>query len=282
MALLTGFLANGLRVVRWTIAGSALLIISIAGLAGAFETCSTKTSASSQEIQCGPPTLSDPTVLAIGLLIVLLVLPDLSEVGVLGVTLKRRIEAAEKRVDKESHRVTDLQSLSAIQQMRLESIALNQTISGASAQASLVVTPDVLRELQVGITEKGEAYLRREPIPDTALPTIEQSDEVAVRSAKVIRLWEEIRRATIDGAQVYPAQVSITEDQPLHTERPTRVERFVRVFADELQAVRTVRNAVAHAAPVSRVDLDRAIDVAARLLSILHESDSGDGREGHL
>lgn len=275
MAELSKLRDNKLRVVRWSLAVAALLAVSIAGLTGSFETCTSKTSATVHEAQCGPPTLSDPTVLAVGLLIVFLILPDLSEVGLPGITLKRRIEAAEQKVTDESRRVSDLQSLAAIQQLRIESISLNQTVSGASAQASLVLTPEVLRELQHGIDDKSEAYLRQEYVPETVLPAIGDSDDIAIRSAKLIRLWEEIRRSTVEAGQVFATQSPSGGDESPHLESPARIERFVRVFADELQAVRTVRNAVAHASPVSLEDLDRAIDVAERLLAILRDPFEG-------
>jgi hypothetical protein len=89
--------ANYFRGPRWTVAFAVLLTCVFGLLAGWFEVCSVETAGTTVTRTCNGPSITDAGAVAIAFLIVLLLAPDMSEVGVFGVSLKRRLWQQRKK-----------------------------------------------------------------------------------------------------------------------------------------------------------------------------------------
>lgn len=92
----------------------------------------------------------------------------------------------------------------------------------------------------------------------------------ALAEAEILRLWRDletwVRRA------IEPEQLTFDH---VHVTRV--LDRWITLFADEIEFVRRSRNSVAHAEPLSDDTLEEAVQVGRRLLSLLRSKiDSAD------
>jgi hypothetical protein len=102
----------------------------IGGLLGSrFHVCKHETITKGAETTvtntCGAPGVSDAEVVAIALFVVLLLVPDMSEVGVFGVSLKRRLAAAEEKASESIAKAENLQHQLQVQSLRVETLTQN-------------------------------------------------------------------------------------------------------------------------------------------------------------
>jgi hypothetical protein len=261
------------RLPRWAAAFVVLLGCSWGLLDSRFSVCDVETKSEKAEITvtqtCDQPSVSDAGVVAVALLIILLLAPDMSEIGVFGVSIKRRLEATEAKASESEAEVGRLETRLLIQSSRIES--LSQNLASASAQATgntVLIGEEFLQKISADLPRKAEAFKQgaeREPsITAEQLANVVAAPDPAL-ATRLIRNWELLARA-IDFGRYRPASrwdastINVSEED---------ARRFANVFADELQIVQAARNNVAHARPITDEDLQAAVEISDRLLVIL-------------
>ncbi|GAA4022332.1 hypothetical protein GCM10022247_53200 [Allokutzneria multivorans] len=183
----------------------------------------------------GATDLLPPVLLAL-----MLLLPDVSELSVANlVTLKRELKAQKAELRATNAKQEALEAAVAVQ--NAQSITHTTNFYAAVPASRL---PDQIEGKRGFVTQEPVRQLLSTPPQD-----------YAANVTTLIFEWERLR----DGLD--PGLV-----------RPEVVRHFARVFDDEIQTVRAVRNSVAHGRPVSQEDLVGAIEAARKLNAILEES----------
>lgn len=271
------FLRDYCRIPRWVLASAVLCACVYGLLTSAFQICSVETATEKAEKAvtrtCDGPGVTDAGVVAIALLIVLLIAPDMSEVGVFGVSLKRRLAAAER--DASDSKQTAENVATQLQLLRIET--LSQAAAVANAQASVVNNfgdffgrddAVALPGLESALPVKGEAFTHDvEPGPKTSAPRPEVAANFAQMVNRLIWNWEVIA-ASLD-LPPYPRDGR--SDIPRLFVSGVEAARFANLFSKELRVVRAARNSVAHARAISEQDLQTAVDLSEQLLGILED-----------
>jgi hypothetical protein len=231
-----------------------------------FEVCSTKSiHGGAAETTCRPPAVGDAGVIGVGLLVALLIWPEMGEIGAFGVSLKRRVDEAEKVAEAGVRRVGELENLISVQQLRLDNAVTANTASTAQASVnSFLLDASAMQALQEQFSTKGQEYLSGHA-PRVTRPKLEASDDIDKLAMQLIRRWEELdillgmtamrSRQRPDG--------QIRDQLPDH-----HIERFLGVFSEEISFVRLARNTVAHARPISKEQLESAVKTAEELLRL--------------
>lgn len=265
---------NNGRAIRWT-AILVILGLCVAGyVVGWFEVCAVETvnsaGATSITRTCGPPGVADGGVLAVGLLLLLLAMPDMSEVGILGLSMKRRLEAAEEDASSSKAKADRLEDHLLLQSLRIDGVS--QAMASAAAQASvgdILIGDAAIERAKSGLDAKAEAFKRGTRAQDQM--TDENGRPDAQDAMELIRNWEMLaasldlppyRRGASDGVARVPLTASQAAD-------------FSGAFRNELSIVRAARNTVAHAGVLSRAELQDATDISARMVQILRELSAG-------
>ncbi|UXA16743.1 hypothetical protein [Mycobacterium sp. SMC-4] len=250
-------------------------------LAGDFEICSLETvtgeDGSTETRTCDGPSVTDAGVVAVALLILLMLAPDMSEVGVFGLSFKARLQAAEGKAAASEAKADKLETQLHMQSLRVDNLA------AANAQATgnnVFIGEEFLKRLSSDLPDKGRVFLEGLVPPLTkglapsplASDTQEGSpDRVDARLAlQLIDNWEMLA-ATLDLPPYRPGRDAVPR-VPVTAEDS---HRFRNVFADELQIVRAARNTVAHSAPISNDDLQKAVAMSEQLLDILRRTPRG-------
>jgi hypothetical protein len=293
--------ADTYRWPRWLTA-TVVLVGFIAGLLGSrFHVCNDDTVTKGAETTvthtCKGPGVSDAEVVAIALFIVLLLVPDMSEVGVFGVSLKRRLAAAEDKASESVakaenlERQLQLQSVQVeslnqtlqhqsqlqsqrvetltenLQHLRVEMLTQNAAAAAAHSQATgntMIIGGETLRDLTIELPDKVSAFERGVTPPKAKVDRRAITAQYPQLATRLIANWEDISE--------------LTELQP--GSRWTDDVRFTSTFQEELEVVRAARNTVAHAKPISPQDLRAAVDISDRLLETLRDSRGRSGSGG--
>lgn len=279
--------ANSFRVPRWAIAIGVLVWCVCGLLASDFEICKIETVTGKDgptvTKTCDGPSVTDAGVVAVALLIVLMLAPDMSEVGVFGLSLKARLQAAEGKAAASEAKADKLETQLQMQSLRVDN--LTQSVAAASAQASgnnVFIGEEFLKRVSSDLPDKGRDFIEglvpppTEGVAPTPTPSYTQNERSPERvnpdlALQLIDNWETIA-ASLDlppyrlGGREAIARIPVTADES---------SRFRNVFADELQIVRAARNTVAHSAPISNDDLQKAVDISKQLLDILRRTPRG-------
>lgn len=268
-----GLRANSFRAVRWTFATSVLLAFVVLLLNSTFEVCKVESDSDGAIVSktCDGPTVSDAGVLAIALLLVLVLAPDMSEVGVLGVSLKRRLEAAEQKATDSVQRAERLESQLQLQNLRVDT--LSQNVAAANAQATnnvYLVSSEEIKKIDSELPKKAEAFSRGDvPAPTVAQWSPDEENPDPSLIPRIIENWE-LLYASLD---LGPSRRGRSGDSsPRIKVTASEADRFKFLFDEELQVVRAARNNVAHAKPITNEDLRSAVDISDQLLEILRSS----------
>lgn len=263
--------ANSYRAIRWAVAAALLVACVVALLNGWFEVCSLETTKSATENastrKCGAPAVTDAGTVAVAFLILLLLIPDMSEVGIFGLSMKRRVEAAEKQASESKEQAGRLEDRLLLQTIRID--GLNQAVANSTAQASIgdiIIGDAAIKKAVSGLPQKEAAYKRG--ADEEALPAADATPAPdAELTSRVIRNWESIA-ASLDLPPYRPGVRASVSRDPIST---TDAKRFVSLFREELNVVRATRNTVAHAGSIADDDLLAAVEISERLLAILRD-----------
>lgn len=258
------------RVPRWIVA-SLVLLSCVTGLLGSgFHVCKDETVSKGADITrthtCNTPGVTDAGVVAVALLIVLLIAPDMSEVGVFGVSLKRRLVAAEGKASASEAKAERLETQLQVQNLRVDN--LTQSVATANAQGigQVIITTEQIKKVDSEMSRKVATFNWDELVEQT-FAELQRSAEPRQDPAlvpRIIQNWE-IIAASLDLPPHGPGRggiprVAITAEQS---------EQFRFLFEEEIQIVRAARNTVAHAQPIADDALKAAVDISEQLLEIL-------------
>lgn len=267
------------RLVRWSLAVIVILYCIAGSLGNWFEVCTTTTKSGQTEAVCRPPELTDASVLALAALVLVLIWPDVSQIGAFGITLKRRVEAAVETADRSERRVSQLATEFSVQQVRVDAAIANSSSSRSDATASvgdIIINGEQIRRNTVNVPNKVEE-LRRRPTAKDKLRDEQSAPapniDFAQRVLELLRSWE-----VLDAALGLTSQTRRVRDErddgltaQLRARLRSRRNRFLAAFSDEIDVVRAARNTVAHNRPISIEDLVASIDLANSLISALDE-----------
>lgn len=217
----------------------------------------------SSEVTCAPPTITSATVLLVLLLVVALLWPDISEVTVLGVTLKRRIAAAESKATAAREEVEDLRTTVLLQQVQIDAVvSANSTASAVvhnhfGSNAWGADERQRLREESARVAN--EAGGNRVAGPPDKRGGV--AFNVAELKMELLEKYESL-------AEVLDLYNLRGRGRPSTEEAQKRrvQEWFIADHAPALDSVRQLRNAIAHARGVSRDDVIEGLVVLDRLL----------------
>lgn len=175
----------------------------------------------------------------------------MSEVGIFGVSLKRRLAAAETKAESSEKKAERLETQLMAQTQRVD--LLSQNVATASAQGGNVyfLSGDSLGALDANLPNKMRLFLEGEkvgPLPTETLTSDQEPDPSLV--VKLLENWKTIR--------------SFDTILP-----PRELNRFRTVFDQELQVAQAARNTVAHSRPISTNDLQKAVDISEQLVNAL-------------
>ncbi|MDN4483210.1 hypothetical protein [Demequina lignilytica] len=206
-------------------------------------------------VVCDIPSASSGLVLLTALLVALLLWPDASEIAVLGVALKRRVDRAQDQAER------------ATEEVRALSVQLALATANASAAASSNLhftfngdrvtwgprDGDRLREEYEDVRKKG---------PD--LRNFSSSREGAGRGVSTDALKYQLLHSYEEFAQL----LALNDRRPKDAEFGRLRQAFLADYEPTLVALRRVRNAVAHASEVSREDVLNALDLARAMVPL--------------
>lgn len=262
------------RGVRWVLASLLLLVGLAAFQRGWIDSCTTTVTERSggQEVAtvCAPVAINSGLVLSGVLLFLVLVWPDLAEVGAFGVTMKRRVAAAEDKAESAAIEVATLGNRIEVQALRVDNAVSSASTASASATVPIMIGGLELNKAAQGLGGKIEAFKSGQShVPQaTREPTAEQN---ALR-VELLENAEWLREAfpSVYRSRNLPPDPRRVPD----ADEKGRVGRFLHVFGEELEIVRAARNAVAHAQPLSDDELEKAVDISRRLRDIEQQTHS--------
>ena len=235
--------ANSFKVVRWTL---ALLVLAacVGGLlTSTFSVCNVETATTKGEETvtkktCDGPTVTDAGVVAVALLIVLLLSPDMSEVGIFGVSLKRRLEAAETKAASSEAKVDKLESQLQVQNLRVDTLSQNLASASATGIGQLIINGDQIQRVDSAMAEKVKTFnwdtMEKTLTEVQPPPTTEEPAPDPTLVWRIIQNWETIA-ATLElspkvrGGRGDGSRTKLTPDQ---------ISRFRMLFEEEIQIVR--------------------------------------------
>ncbi|MGY4856322.1 hypothetical protein [Cryobacterium sp. AP23] len=201
---------------------------------------------------CAPPTLTSATVLVLLLLIAALLWPDISEITVLGVSLKRRIADAESRAEAATVGVDDLRATVQLQQIQIDAaITANST---ASATVHNHFGGDDWGAAEQARLRKESARVGPRPVDSqTGLGHGSQDLERLSNSELIVTLLADYEAF----AEILDLHTLKGRGRPTVPEAEKRQVQdwFMADHAPAIQTLRQLRNAVAHARDVPRDDV---------------------------
>ncbi|WP_156925967.1 hypothetical protein [Glycomyces arizonensis] len=225
-------------------------MIGAAAYSGLLRTCSEAVAGNTIREICGPVTMVDPRIALPILLGAILILPDMSEVGILGLSLKKRVEEAERQVAQFELRILE-------QELRITSASQSAASAQVNFGGDLMFTQDAVERSRNGVSEKRRKFLSGEDSGPDWDPSPQPNMELVWQ---LLSNWEFLsealglagyRRAFVNGAQ---------------SKYKNYVSRFRSQFEEELRIVQTARNTVAHARHIPDEELEEAVYLSRELM----------------
>jgi hypothetical protein len=269
--------ALGLRLGLVALLALGLLSYVLLAAAGGADICREQLGQSGPAQVCGPASFTDPSILVPLILIVLLLVPDFSEIAIPGlVSLKRQVVAQERRQD-------------ALEQ-RLEFV-VSQSTNQSNTQV-VVLSPEAGAAYLTSLDEKalGLSWSSQVPGPQRA-DQVKAGAPVAPRgrrdpgtrrdddAAKALFIQELLQRAETLRNAAQEAQGLRTRmlastatsygQSYVPSDRDAALMRWEALFSDELAYVFAARSAAAHAQPIDRKTLEEAVEIARKLQGLL-------------
>jgi hypothetical protein len=210
------------------------------------------------------------------LAVLLLVWPELSELGIPGfVSLKRRLSDNERRAHEQQERQDRLDQQLSIYQTRLDNLAA-ATSSAHATIGDIYIGTDELRRARENLEEKERRFRTGTPPEPTSHSMRASLPNEAVLASRLLRAWEQLSESLqLRGVPPMKAE-SDSRDGSLQAE----LSRLRSDFGPEIQIVRAARNAVAHARPLSQQELMDAVSLAEDLNELVQSVYQQYGRVG--
>ncbi|WP_146086921.1 MULTISPECIES: hypothetical protein [unclassified Rathayibacter] len=208
----------------------------------------------STSLTCAPPDLSSASVLALVLVVVALLWPDLSEIAVLGISLKRRVEAVEAGGEVIRDEVELLRNT-----VQLQLVQQDASASASTTTSTIIHNYPTPWNAEDSLNLQGVSGSGTGLAPEsTGSSKEERSNSDLV--VDILREYESLATQAGFNAVRGRGRPSLAE-----ADRRKRETNFVSNHADAIRTVRNLRNAVAHAQEVPRRDLERGIELLEEL-----------------
>ncbi|MGC0369516.1 hypothetical protein [Microbacterium sp. SLBN-111] len=206
---------------------------------------------------CGPSPAGSGAGLVALLLVAALFWPDLSEITVLGVTLKRRVAEANKKSEEAAAVAEDVKASISVLQARID----NLNFAVASNTNNISVHVDRGEYFTTSDSRRLADETDRDAPGRSPLDTASYSEYELI--GRVITFWASLTQAlNLDGRlEVAPDGLS-----PSDLARAERRRKFVDENRNRLRLLRRLRNAAAHHNPVDEEDLARGAWLLESLL----------------
>ena len=223
-----------------------VLVAALSAIAFFYRECVSETTTApngdiTQVVTCSPPTLASSALLIVLLMVVGLLWPDLAEVTVLGVGLKRSVKAAIDAASVASEGVQTLSRVVEVQQVRLDAMAIAAATANVNLYFGAAELPQ-LKEAAAKVEEDAKEL-------GVAKPDLGEVEDDSLK-IKVIRSWERLNDLLdFSGARLRADRIGGDPDL-----RPIQ-QAFIDDHAQSIRIARELRNAVAHDRPVSRPNL---------------------------
>lgn len=243
---------------------------------------------------CGPPGVSE--LVPFALLIGVLLAPDLSELGIIGLfSLKKTVENQAERQQNVESKLALVEQRTEVNQSQNASQALSLAVNIAGRQVDAKTVPEWTEQIS-GEEDEGTAEDIEPPLPSSGDHAAEPASKVneveeleppepVDHAATTVVPQGELRRALLsqqilylaDAASKYASAAQERRNNPearitgFSDDEMDRVARWYSVFREEVELVREVRNAVVHR-PLTMGDeeLEEANRVARKVLRILY------------
>lgn len=208
---------------------------------------------------CAPPTVTSATILLFLMLVVALLWPDISEITVLGVSLKRKVAEARAAAESARESVEHLRDIVQYQQTQIDAVttatATNTTTIHFGDGTRLEEVRGRLRKQAEDVRED----TRGEPAQDSEHPPTDLSDsELKIRVLSDFQIFSDLL-----GLSDHRGRGQVLSKD--HHRRAIQ-QFFLDDHAGPIRSVRAVRNAVAHSQDVSREDLENALVILRDLI----------------
>lgn len=259
----------------WRRTRLCLVLLALAGYAAAsmtfYRECAVveTTNKASQVVKtvttCSAPSVSSGTLLVLLLLAVLLLWPEISEVSVLGVTLKRRVEVAEREAAGAKDDARALAGVVQTMQVQVNAAVANSAAAVASSNTTVHVWgKGDAEDLSTLAAEAVRLHEAQAAVEDVPREKFQDGDWLA---GKVVRNWETLRdRLRLDARMGVRIKEAV-EDGPV----TPRKQAFIEDHWDSLIALRKLRNAVAHSLDVPLEDMQQGVTLSSDLLQRLDD-----------
>lgn len=237
----------------------------------------TSGSASSDGNVCQPASLDSAPVVAAILLLIALIWPEIAEISILGVSLKRRLAEAERTAASAAQESAKAAAATVALQAQINQVVATYSAASASAENHTNVifdpawTPARAAELR-------DAYVdvKAQVKP---LAGAEAQQSLAELSLQLLREYQDLA-VRLGIARTRPVGRPSEATRELYRAR----QAFIADYQPQVSSVREARNSVAHAEQLSREELIEAIQVVRLLDGRLSEAfaDRGmaEGAEG--
>jgi hypothetical protein len=283
-----------MKAARWSVAGGILLLSSIFFISHNWVICDEKLAAVGTHAVvkvCHSPSVTDLPVIAIFLFVVLLLLPDLSEVGVPGlISLKRQVEQQETKLGNLEQELT---LRTEVQQVAHQTQKMESTVN-----IQLADTKEALREFErkSGIVTNYEdddgvvelSTTRRAELKSQLIDNANALDKLVRRGSSLTELDKakarehelysellkrKIQRSPGDSYFELTREIGESrerlrslENQP-DPERDADLIEWVEKFAPEIAIIDAARDAVIKSDPITDNKLLEATKLAEGLLA---------------
>jgi hypothetical protein len=212
----------------------------------------------STELTCAPPDLTSASVFALLLLVAALLWPDISELTILGVSIKRRIAEVESKAAVAKDTVEQLRVALQAQQVQIDAAVSSNSTSTVNNFIDPGIWDDRKRDQ---LKEEVQRAAGHHGGPEPARSQYEGEDEATLRVA-LLSQYERLTTALGLNSVRRKGRPSRQEVEARHDQ-----QLFIEDHLGALDSVRELRNAVAHAKDVPVIDLISGLELLDDLLT---------------
>ncbi|WP_143413242.1 hypothetical protein [Glutamicibacter sp. BW78] len=253
------------RTARHLIAAVLLLVLAVGAL-WFYKDCTVTQSGGVSTRICTPPTVTSAGALLALFTVLMLLWPDLAEITVLGVTLRRKISKAADDAAAADRKVSQVENLLQLQQIRIDSVVSSSSVASASSNNTFHFSggewsqqeSERLRKYKDAVSPESDGESDSESVQATSNYS---EDDLAMH---LIREYEELSKLLNIGPYRPNGKGDGYRGGP-------KLANELRWFAEEQSAVinnvRRLRNSIAHGDRFSREDVAAGIQVVESLLS---------------
>ena len=250
--------------VRHSIAFVLLAVLAVGAL-WLYKDCTVTVSAGVTTKVCAPPSVKSAGVLLGILLVLTLLWPDLAEITVLGVSLKRKVAEAVNQATAAESKAVQVENALQLQQLRIDSVVSSTSVASASSNNHFHFPRGEWSQQESDRLKKYQDDFVPERSPEDggidSNPFQDYSDnDLAMR---LLREFEGLSKLLNIGPYRPNGRGRGYRDDP---QSANEIRWFVEERSAVLNNVRRLRNSIAHGESFSRQDVIAGLDVVESLV----------------